>query len=48
MKRITVDLQEEMYRELKIYCATQDIRMADVIRKLLEEHLTRAGKKTKK
>jgi len=48
MKRITIDLEEEIYRELKMDCAAKDIRMADVVRKLLEEYLNKARKKLKK
>jgi hypothetical protein len=43
MKRLTVDLPDETYRKLKISCATEDSRMVDVVRKLLDEHLTAAG-----
>jgi hypothetical protein len=46
MKRITIDLADEIYRELKIHCAALDLRMADVVRKLLEDYLGKA--KTKK
>ncbi len=39
MKRITIDLSEEIYRELKIRCATAGVTMADVVRELLERTL---------
>jgi len=45
MKRITIDLADEIYRELKMHCADKDVRMADVIRRLLEEYLRPAKKK---
>jgi hypothetical protein len=45
MKRITIDLADEIYRELKMHCADKDIRMADVVRKLLEDYLKAAKKK---
>jgi plasmid stability protein len=35
MKRITIDLPDEIYRELKIRCATANISMSDVVRELL-------------
>ena len=47
MKRITIDLSDDLYRELKIRCVIDDTRMADVVRKLLEEYL-KSGKKIKK
>jgi plasmid stability protein len=46
MKRITIDLADNIYRELKIRCASEDISMADVVRKLLENYL-KSGKKKK-
>jgi len=45
MKRITIDLADDIYRELKIHCALADVRMADVVRKLLEDYLKAAKKK---
>lgn len=44
MKRFTLDLPEEFHRQLKIYCAENGLKMADVIRKLVEDFL----KKNKK
>ena len=41
MKRITLDLEDEMYKSLKIFCATEGCSMVDVIRELLELHLAR-------
>jgi predicted CopG family antitoxin len=46
--RITVDLSDELYRKLKIHCAIENLTLADVIRKLLEEHLSKVEKKQKK
>ena len=43
-KRITVDLEGETYRELRIHCAEEQIRMADVVRKLLQEYLAKVKK----
>jgi plasmid stability protein len=40
MKRITIDLPDEIYRELKIRCATGGITMSNVVRELLEKILT--------
>ncbi len=46
MKRFTVDLPEDYHRQLKIFCAENDLKMADVIRKLVEDFL-REQKKLK-
>jgi macrodomain Ter protein organizer (MatP/YcbG family) len=48
MKRTTIDLDEELYRRLRIYCAERNLTMAEVIRKQLEEVLGKAGKKKSK
>jgi len=39
MIRFTVDIPEEFHRQLKIYCAENRLKMADVIRKLVEDFL---------
>lgn len=46
MKRITVDLPDRIYRELKIHCATEAVTISDVVRKLLEDYLKAGKKKT--
>jgi plasmid stability protein len=46
MKRITIDLPDEIYQELKIRCATANISMSDVVRELLGRILK--GKSTNK
>ena len=46
MKRITIDLPDEIYKELKIRCATANISMSDVVRELLGKILK--GKSTDK
>ena len=48
MRRITVDLDEDLYRRLKIYCAENDIDIAALVRELLAERFRRIGKKTQK
>ena len=35
MKRLTIDIPDEMHRRFKIACATRDVRMADAIREML-------------
>jgi hypothetical protein len=39
MKRITLDLEEDMYKNLKILCVNEGCSMVDVIRELLESRL---------
>jgi plasmid stability protein len=39
MKRITIDLPDEIYQELKIRCATANISMSEVVRELLNKIL---------
>jgi plasmid stability protein len=49
MRRITVDLEDELYRRLKIYCAEHDIEIAALVRQLLADTFQKAsGKKQKK
>jgi Arc/MetJ-type ribon-helix-helix transcriptional regulator len=47
MIRITVDLPEELHRQIKIYCATNGLRLADVIRKLISDLMGKEAKKKK-
>ena len=37
MKRLTIDVPSELHANVKAGCAQQGIKMADAIRKLLEE-----------
>jgi len=39
MKRLTIDIPEILHRELKISCATRGIKMADIVRELIEKDL---------
>jgi hypothetical protein len=45
MRRITVDLDEDLYRRLKIYCAENDVDIAALIRELLQQRFEVAAKK---
>jgi len=36
MKRLTIDVSEELHRKIKAGCAEKGMKMADEIRKLLE------------
>jgi metal-responsive CopG/Arc/MetJ family transcriptional regulator len=48
MKRFTIDLAEDLYKQLKFYCVEHDTNMVEVIRKLLEDFLAKEEKKPKK
>jgi len=38
MKRLTIDVTEELHRRIKANCAGRGVKMADEIRTLLEQH----------
>lgn len=38
MKRLTLDVSEELHRRIKSGCASRGVKMADEIRALLEDH----------
>lgn len=38
MKRLTIDVSEELHRKIKAGCAEKGVKMADEIRVLLEKH----------
>ena len=38
MKRLTIDVSEELHRRIKSNCAGKGVKMADEIRTLLEQH----------
>ena len=38
MKRLTIDVPEELHRRIKSACASKGVKMADEIRILLEQH----------
>ena len=48
MKRLGVDLPEETHRELKARCATEGVKVSDVVRKLIEAYLRKGDKKKPK
>ena len=37
MKRLTIDIPLNLHRQIKVQCALDGVKMADVIRDLLEE-----------
>jgi hypothetical protein len=45
MQRLAVDLSDEVHRRLKAHCAIQGLKVADVIRKMVEDYLAKAEKK---
>jgi predicted DNA binding CopG/RHH family protein len=36
MKRFTIDVPAELHRRIKTQCASEGLRMADVLREILE------------
>lgn len=40
MKRLTLDVSEELHRKIKSACANRGVKMADEIRALLETHFS--------
>jgi hypothetical protein len=48
MKRLGVDIPDETHRELKARCATEGVKVSDVVRKLIEEYLQKGEKKKPK
>jgi predicted DNA-binding protein len=48
MKRITLDLSDEIHRRLKIQCVNEGTNMAELLRKLVEDYLQKAERKTTK
>jgi hypothetical protein len=45
--RITVDLEEDLHRQLKIYCAENAVDIASLIRSMLAERFRQVNKKPK-
>lgn len=41
MKRLSIDLPASVHKKLMIYCATNDVKAANIVRGLLEELLTK-------
>ena len=37
MKRLTIDISEELHSQIKVYCAKKGLKMADEIRRILKE-----------
>jgi hypothetical protein len=47
MKRVTVDLEDELYRKVKVHCAENDLKLTELMRKLLSEAVGKSDKKKK-
>ena len=47
MMKYTLNLDEKLHREFKIYCVTNNLDMTEIVRRLIQEYLEKA-KKTKK
>ena len=43
MKRLTIDIQEELHRRVKVGCALRGEKIADVVRRFLEEEFPPSG-----
>ncbi len=39
MKRLTIDVEEELHRQLKMKAAEEGVRMADLVRQWIEENI---------
>jgi hypothetical protein len=48
MRHVNLPLPEDAHKRLKFYCVEHDTNMAEVIRRLVEEFLAKAEKKSKK
>ena len=48
MKRLTIDLQDEAHKRLKVHCAVEGKDMAEVIRTLVDEYLAKIERKKAK
>lgn len=39
-KRLTIDIDSDLHTQLKIHCATQQVQIADLLRRLIEQEIT--------
>lgn len=44
MKRLTIDVTEQLHMRIKSQCAMRGVNMADELRKLLESHFPDSGR----
>jgi hypothetical protein len=45
MKRITLDMPDDLHLKLKLQCVSEGIHMAELLRRLAEDYLAKADKK---
>ena len=45
MKRITLDLSDDLHLKLKLQCVSEGIHMAELLRRLAEDYLAKADKR---
>lgn len=45
MKQLTIKMDDDLHRALKIYCAQKRIEMSELIRKMIEKLLKEKGTK---
>jgi hypothetical protein len=48
MKRLNVNVPDELHKRLKIRCAEEGLEITEVVLRLLEEHLAKGDKKKSK
>ncbi len=48
MKRLTVIIEDELHRRLKVLCSSKETDMSEVVRKLIDDYVEKAEKKLKK
>lgn len=39
-KRLTIDIDPELHKRLKLYCVQQDVPIADLLREMIERKLS--------
>jgi hypothetical protein len=48
MKRLQMNIPDDLHKRLKRYCVEADTQMTDVVLKLIEDFLEKAERKLKK
>jgi hypothetical protein len=43
MKRLSIEVPEQLHRRIKIGCATRGVKLSDVVRKLLAKEFSEGG-----
>ena len=45
MKRLNVNIPDDVHKKLKLHCVEQELDMTEIVLKLIEEYLEKAEKK---